>query len=94
MSQIGKVIPSNKKDDSMPLWNYRPISLRSSISKIFERVSFNQSHDYFASNGLPFDSQYGFRKYHSTELTTLEFTDRIKQKMDHKKTPLYIFRHT
>ena len=64
--KIAKVIPLYKKDDNKLFGNYRPISLLSSISKIFERVAFNQLYDYFSSNGLLYESQYGFPKLHST----------------------------
>ena len=85
------MIPLYKKDDNKSFGNYRPISLLSSISKIFERVVFNQLYNYFTSNGLLYESQYGFRKYHSTELAALGFTDRIRQEMDTKKIPISIF---
>ena len=88
--KIAKVIPLYKKDDNKSFGNYRPISLLSSISKIFERVAFNQLYDYFTSNGLLYESQYGFRKLHSTELAALEFTDRISHEMDAKKIPFSI----
>ena len=35
--------------------NYRPISLLASISKIFERVVFNQIYQYFVESNLFFD---------------------------------------
>ena len=89
--KIAKVIPLYKKDDDRSFGNYRPISLLSSISKIFERVAFNQLYEYYTSNGLLYESQYGFRKLHSTELAALEFTDRISQEMDAKKIPFSIF---
>ena len=89
--KIAKVIPLYKKDDNKSFGNYRPISLLSSISKFFERVAFNQLYDYFTSNDLLYESQYGFRKLHSTELAALEFTDRISHEMDAKKIPFSIF---
>ena len=89
--KIAKVIPLFRKDDTKSFGNYRPISLLSSILKIFERVAFNQLYDYLTSNGLLYESQYGFRKHHSTELAALEFTDRIRQEMDAKKIPFSVF---
>ena len=71
------MIPLYKKDDDRSFGNYRPISLLSSISKIFERVAFNQLYEYFTSNGLLYECQY-------------EFTDRISQEMDAKKIPFSI----
>ena len=80
-----------KKDDDKSFGNYRPISLLSSISKIFERVAFNQLYDYLTSNGLLYESQLGLGKYHSTELAALEFTDRVKRYMDAKNVPFSVF---
>ena len=88
--KIAKVIPLYKKDDNTLFGNYCPISLLSSISKFFERVAFNQLYDYFSSNGLLYESQYGLRKLHSTESAALEFTDRISQEMDAKRIPFSI----
>ena len=65
--KISKVIPLFKKGDDKLFSNYRPISLLSSISKIFEKVIFMQVSEYFENNNLIFNSQYGFRKKHSTE---------------------------
>ena len=71
--------------------NYRPISLLSSISKVFEKIVFDQLYDYLITNGLLFESQYGFRKQHSTELAALELTDRICREMDQDKIPFSVF---
>ena len=90
-TKIAKVIPLYKKDDNKSFGNYRPTSLLFSISKIFERVAFNQLYDYSTSNGLLYESRYGFRKLHSTELVALEFTDRISHEMDAKEIPFSIF---
>ena len=75
--KIAKVIPLYKNDDDRSFGNYRPISLLSSISNVFERVVFNQLYEYFTSDSLLYESQYGFRKLHSTELAALDFTDKI-----------------
>ena len=89
--KLAKVIPLYKKGDSSLFGNYRPISLLSSVSKIFERIAFEQIYEYFTVNNLLYDGQYGFRKNHSTELAALEFIDRIKIQLDEKKTPFSVF---
>ena len=73
--KISKVLPLFKKDNDKLFSNYRPISLLPSISKIFEKVIFNQMSEYFESNDLIFKNQYGFRKNHSTEFASLHLTD-------------------
>ena len=59
--KVAKVIPLYKKDDKALFDNYRPISILPSISKIFERIIFNQNNDHFTSHNLYSDGQYGFR---------------------------------
>ena len=85
------MIPLYNKNDNKLFGNYRPISLLSSISKFFERIVFNQLYDYFSSNGILYERQYGYRELHSTELAALEFTGRISQEMDAEKIPFSIF---
>ena len=89
--KIAKVLPLFKKDDNRFFGNYRRISLLSSVSKIFERIAFNQLYDYFISNDLLFDGQYGFRDKHSTELAASELIDRLPSEINNKKIPLSIF---
>ena len=79
------------KDSEHSFGNYRPISLLTTISKVFERVIFNQLYEYMTINNLFINSQYGFHKKHSTELAALEFVDRIAKDMDKNKVPLSIF---
>jgi potassium voltage-gated channel Eag-related subfamily H protein 8 len=45
--KIAKVIPIHKKDETYKIENYRPISLLSSVSKVFEKVIHNQLANYF-----------------------------------------------
>ena len=89
--KIAKVIPLFKKDDKAKTDNYRPISLLSFISKIFAKVVYNQLYRYFTQNKLFYDSQYGFRAKHSTELATVELVDRIRHSIDNKELPLAIY---
>ena len=77
--KIAKVIPLFKKDDRLNMDNYTyiPISILPAISKIFEWVVYNQLYEYFSSNKLFYEGQYGFRGDHSIELAKIELTDRI-----------------
>ena len=86
--KLTKVITLYKKEDQRVIGNYRPIS---SISKIFEKVTFKQISEYFTPNNLLFNSQYGFRENHFIELAALEFVHRMKLEMDRKKIPFSIF---
>ena len=48
--------------------NYRPVSLLTSTSKVFEKVVFTQLYEYFDKHSLFYYSQCGYRKKHSTEM--------------------------
>ena len=76
--KIAKVIPlyKNKGEDTV-FGNYRPISLLNVISKLFERVVYNQVYAYFIENNLFYNSQYGFRSQHSTEDAAIELVDQL-----------------
>ena len=89
--KVAKVIPILKRGDETIFDNYRPISILPAISKVFERIIFNQIHNYFHVNDLYFCSQYGLRKEHSTELAVLELVDRITQHLDKGTTPINVY---
>ena len=89
--KIAKVLPIYKKDDRALFDNYRPISILPTISKLFERIVYDQLYEYFIKNKLLFFSQHGFRKLHSTETASLEFVDKIIQHLDNGKLPIAIF---
>ena len=77
-----RVRPFFKSGDMSLFSNYRPISLLSSFSKIFEYVIFYQIFVYLNGYNLLCIEQFTFRAYHSTELT---------KQMDTGKTPLNIY---
>ena len=61
------------------------------ISKLFEKVVYNQLYDYLAKNKLFHDNQYGFRTKHSTELAVTELIDRVLLNIDNKQVPFAVF---
>ena len=89
--KIAKITPVYKKENIHYIENYRPISIMPSISKVLERVVYDQLYTYFTTHHYLSENQYGFRKLHSTELATLELTDRINLELDKGNSPLAIF---
>lgn len=89
--KISKVIPLYKKGDPLLISNYRPISLLPTISKVFERVIYDQLYTYFNTNDLLAKQQFGFRAKHSTDLAAIQLTDYIRYEMDQMKTPVNIY---
>jgi len=61
-----KVIPIHKKGNTSRVENYRPISLLSNISKVFEKLMYSRLDRFMCKYDLFYQYQYGFRKGHST----------------------------
>ena len=89
--KTSKIVPLFKNGDHGLLTNYRPISLLPTISKVFERVIYDQMYLYFNNNNLLADEQFGFRKNHSTEYATIKLVDHISNEMESGKTPVTLF---
>ena len=68
------VSPLLKKKPSSSIINYRPISLTSSICKVFELILKNALTTHFVKNSLLNPDQYGFQKRKSTLLQLLSST--------------------
>jgi len=59
--------PIYKKGDILKPTNYRPISLLTSFSKVFEKAFYIIPTEHFYSNKLLVGNQFGFRKGVATE---------------------------
>ena len=80
-----------EKGDPTSINNYRPVSLLPALSKIFERVIYNQINKYFTLNNLCYEGKYGFRSKHSTELAALDIIDTITSCMEKGNIPITIY---
>ena len=64
--KLGKITPIYKKDNEELLENYRPVSTLPIFGKIFEKIIYKRLYSFLVSQGILHDSQFGFRKSHST----------------------------
>ena len=70
--KIAKVIPIYKSGDKQLINNYRPISLLSPFSKIYEKLLFNRFYKFLDKKSILIPTQYGFRPHHSTQHAILD----------------------
>ena len=76
----GEWNPVHKKDDRLDERNYRPITLLSTVDKVFESMMSIQVNNHFDSKLDPCISAY--RKKHSCETTLLRLTEDWKLAVD------------
>ena len=62
--------------------NFRPISLLPLISKVIERIVYNQVHSFLLKKNILYNNQSGFTKYHSTNLYCSFLNDKILNSFD------------
>ena len=80
--KVAKVIALYKKGAFDNLSNYRPISLLSIFSKIFEKIMYKRLYKFLEMNEILHPLQFGFRKNHSTSHTLINMTETIKKTID------------
>ena len=80
--KIAKVIALHKKGASDNPSNYRPISLLSIFSKIFEKIMHKRLYDFLELNEVLHPLQFGFRRKHSTSHTLISMTEKIRNTID------------
>jgi len=65
--KVAKVVPIHKEGSKTDVANYRPISLLSCFSKIFEKIMHCRILEFLDKNEILCDTQYGFRPGRSCE---------------------------
>ena len=85
------VTPLYKSKERQEKSNYRPISLLLTLSKILEKCIYNRTYNFLDSNGLIYQSQYGFRSNHSCELAASKLLGEIVKGHKNKEHTVAIF---
>ena len=73
--KIAKVTPIFKDGKKYIPDNYRPISVLPAVTKLIERIIFNQLYSYLTDHALLSCTQSGFRPLHSTMTALLDATN-------------------
>ena len=74
--KLAKVSPIYKTGERIDPNNYRPISVLSTIARIFEKVIYEQLYDYLSRKNILDPRQSGFRSLHSTVTALLDVTNQ------------------
>ena len=74
--KLSKVIPLHKKQCILDKRNYRPVSLLSPLSKVLEKIVYEQLYDHFNKNNIFNENLHGYRENRSTLTALLTMYDR------------------
>jgi exonuclease III len=90
--KTAKVVPIFKKGSKNNIENYRPIAQLPSLSKILEKIVYNELVNHLEKNRILSPSQFGFRKGMSTGTAVTSFINNVLRKLDgkHKVTGLFL----
>lgn len=85
------VVPIHKSDDVKELNNYRPISLQNSLSKILENLVKDKIMQFFNTNNLLSENQFGFSKNKNTDLVVERHITNIVHNIDDRKPTIGVY---
>lgn len=80
------MIPKPSKDHNAPK-NHRPISLLSTMAKVFERIILSQLQKHIK----PWEEQHAFRRGHSTITQLVKLSDELVKSINNKQKTVAIF---
>lgn len=89
--KTARCVPIYKKNDAALAENYRPISVLSTFSKLFEKLFCARLLDFFNQHRLFNNSQHGFRSSRSTTTAIVDLLNKLYFDLDRGQNPIGIF---
>jgi len=88
--KTAKVVPIHKGGSKLDIQNYRPISLLSAFSKIFEKIMHQRVSNFLDKNNALHENQYGFRSGRSCEHALLLAQNEIASALNKKQIAMLL----
>ena len=84
-------LPVHKKGQKTYVNNYRPISLLPVLSKILEKIVYNQYYSFLSQSNFFYDLLFAFRKNHSTSHAATVMVENITKSFKDKECTPGVF---
>ncbi|XP_057290201.1 uncharacterized protein LOC130612880 [Hydractinia symbiolongicarpus] len=85
-----RIVPINKVPNAVEISDFQPISILSSLSKVYEKIVLKQLIEFIESNNIYKDTVNGFRKGCSTSTALMKLKDDIKKAMKANEVTLMV----
>ena len=89
--KVGRISPIYKKDAKDNIKNYRPIYTLPIFEKIFEKILYSRYYDCVTSKNIISETQFGFRKLHSTSHAIHHSVNSIKKSHSNSNHVIGVF---
>ncbi|KAK9738470.1 hypothetical protein QE152_g9852 [Popillia japonica] len=80
--KLGAVVPVLKRGSAMDVTNYRPVTVLSALSHIFEKIVYSRLSNFLDKYNIVSSRQHGFRRGRSTETALAEMMSFVCCKLD------------
>ena len=89
--KLANVVPIFKTGSTEEITNYRPVSLLTTFSKIYEKNFYNRLLKFLKDQNILFISQFGFLENSSTYMAIISLLDKIIEALDSGRVAIGIF---
>ena len=89
--KIAKVISIFKTGNPELPSNYRPISLLSIFSEIFEKLMYRRLYKFLEVHNVLYSLQFGFQENHSIDHALVSLTEAVRNTLDNRRLGCGIF---
>ena len=90
--KLAKVIPIFKDGDPQDIKNYRPISVLSFLSKVFEKIISYYIIEFLDLHDVLCDKQFGYKQCHATSHAVITLIEKITHALDRGKIVGTVFK--
>lgn len=85
------IIPLFKSGNESMVGNYRPVSLLTTVSKVFERIYYNRLSKFLKKHKLLYEMQFGFQPNNSTYMALLILMDKVIKAIEKGEFTIGVF---
>ena len=89
--KLGKITPIYKKGPKNEVSNYRPVSTLPIFGKILEKIIYSRLYSFLTDHNVISNTQFGFRKHHSTSYDVNYSVNLIKRFQCEGKNTIGVF---